>query len=56
MESASLLPLAFAIVDPVQGLATGTAAETGRLSQRLGRRFIATWPVAQNHGKKIFAA
>ncbi len=46
LESASQQPLAFAIVDPANRLATGGAAETRRPAMRFGERFIASWPVA----------
>ena len=53
LESAAPLPLAFAIVDSANCLATGGTAETRRPALRFGGRFITPRPGAQKSWKKI---
>jgi len=52
-ESASQPPLTLTIRDPAHGQPAGEAAETRWPAARLGGRFIAPGPVAQNVRKKF---
>lgn len=54
LESATVLPLAFAIEHPANGLTAGGAAVARLTAARLHSRFIAPWPVTHRSRRKNF--